>query len=40
MSEFEKAYYQYKKAKYEYLSKNFKKTIDKSTEVCYNKDTK
>ena len=40
MSEHLKKYYEYKRIKYQNILKNSQKTIDKSTEVCYNKDTK
>ena len=40
MSEHLKNYYEYKRIKYENILKNSQKTIDKSTEVCYNKGTK
>ena len=40
MSEHLKKYYEYKRIKYQNILKNSQKTIDKSENVCYNKDTK
>ena len=36
----EKAYYTYKRLKYENILRNYQKSIDKPNEMCYNKSTK
>ncbi len=40
MTEHQRLYYKYKALKYQNILKNYQKGIDKSNEMCYNKDTK